>query len=252
MQQPNGSPEAGDPNDSSGAGRRPRKHFLRRLAVLTMVLLLFFCGLQAVAPPGAWRPLEDAAMLRYVLYAAILIFVLAASRQRLAAMGGQFAVWLGILLLILVGYSYRDELRMVAAHVAGDLVPSQGQTIDDRSIAFRASGDRQYRIDATVDGTAVRFIVDTGASGVVINQRDAARLGLDPSTLRYTQTFSTANGLTRGAPVTLTSLKIGPIVMTDVRASVNEGDLDESLLGMHFLEKLAEVSIKNGVLTLRQ
>jgi len=191
-------------------------------------------------------------MLRYVLYAAILIFVLAASRQRLAAMGGQLAVWLGILLLILVGYSYRDELRMVAAHVAGDLVPSQGQTIDARTIAFRASADRQYRIDATVDGTAVRFMVDTGATGVVLNQRDAARLGLAPSALAYTQTFSTANGLTRGAPVTLGSLKIGPIAMTDVRASVNEGDLDESLLGMHFLEKLAEVTIKNGVLTLRQ
>src|SRR5260221_14007424 len=120
--------------EDSAAGRRPRHHFLRRLAVLALVALLLFFGLQAAAPPGAWRPLENAAMLRYVLYAAILIFVLAASRQRLAAMGGQLAVWLGILLLILVGYSYRDELRMVAAHVAGGLVPSQGQTIDARAI----------------------------------------------------------------------------------------------------------------------
>jgi aspartyl protease family protein len=238
--------------ENSAAGRRPRHHFLRRLAVLAMVALLLFFGLQAAAPPGGWRPLEDAAMLRYALFGAIVVFALAASRQRLAAIGGQLAVWLGILLLILVGYSYRDELRMVAAHVAGDLVPSQGRTIDARTIAFRASADRQYRIDATVDGTAVRFVVDTGASGVVLNQRDAARLGLAPSTLAYTQTFSTANGLTRGAPVTLGSLKIGPIAMADVRASVNEGDLDESLLGMHFLEKLAEVTIKNGVLTLRQ
>ena len=250
MQQPHESPE--DPDDSSSAGRRPRHHFLRRLAVLAMVLLLLLFGLQAAAPPGGWRPLEDAAMLRYVLFGAIAVFALAASRQRLAAIGGQLAVWLGILLLILVGYSYRDELRMVAAHVAGDLVPSQGRTIDARTIAFRASSDSHYRIDAMVDGTSVRFAVDTGASGVVLNQRDAERLGLDPSTLAYTQTFSTANGLTRGAPVRLGSLKIGPIAMTDVRASVNEGELDESLLGMQFLEKLAEVTIKNGVLTLRQ
>jgi len=238
--------------EDSAAGRRPRSHFLRRLAVLAMVLLLLLFGLQAAAPPGAWRPFEDAAMLRYVLLGAIAVFLLAASRQRLAAIGGQLAVWLGILLLVLVGYSYRDELRVVAAPVAFDLVPSQGRTIDARTIAFRASADRQYRIDATVDGIAVRFMVDTGASGVVLNQRDAARLGLDPSTLAYTQTFSTANGLTRGAPVTLGSLKIGPIAMTDVRASVNEGELDESLLGMHFLERLAEVTIKDGVLTLRQ
>jgi aspartyl protease family protein len=239
-------------DEDSAAGRRPRNHFLRRLAVLALVLLLLLFGLQAAAPPGGWRPLEDAAMLRYVLFGAIVVFALAASRQRLAAIGGQLAVWLGILLLILVGYSYRDELQMVAARVAGDLVPSQGRTIDARTIAFRASPDGHYRIDATVDGTSVRFAVDTGASGVVLNQRDAERLGLDPSTLRYTQTFSTANGLTRGAPVRLGSLTIGPIAMTDVRASVNEGELDESLLGMQFLEKLAEVTIKNGVLTLRQ
>jgi aspartyl protease family protein len=238
--------------ENSAAGRRPRNHFLRRLAVLALVALLIFFGLQAAAPPGGWRPVDDAVMLQYVLFGAIVLFALAASRRRLAALGGQLAVWLGILLLVLVGYSYRDELRMVAEHVGLDLVPSQGRTIDARTIAFRASADRQYRIDATVDGVAVRFVVDTGASGVVLNQRDAERLGLGPASLDYTQIFSTANGLTRGAPVTLGSLKIGPIAMTDIRASVNEGELEESLLGMHFLEKLAEVSIKNGVLTLRQ
>jgi aspartyl protease family protein len=131
-------------------------------------------------------------------------------------------------------------------------VPSQGRTIDARSIAFPVSADRQYWIDATVDGKPVHFMVDTGATGVVLNQRDAERLGFAPSRLSFTQTFSTANGRTRGAPVTLGDLRIGPIAMTDVPASVNEGDLDQSLLGMHFLERLAEVTIKDGVLTLRQ
>src|SRR5438552_15981028 len=74
--------------ENSAAGRRPRSHFLRRLAVLALILLLLFFGLQAAAPPGGWRPLEDAAMLRYVLLGAILVFLLAASPQRLAAIGG--------------------------------------------------------------------------------------------------------------------------------------------------------------------
>jgi len=248
--QPGKSPE--EEEAWAAAGRRPRSHFLRRLAVLFLIALLLLLGLEVAAPPTAWRPVEDAVLVRYLLLGAIVIFVLAASRRSLKAIGGQLAVWLGLLLLVLVGYSYRDEIRVVAAHVAGDLVPSQGRTIDARTIAFPASADRQYWIDATVDGTSVHFMVDTGATGVVLNQRDAERLGLAPSRLAYTQIFSTANGLTRGAPVTLGSLKIGPIAMADVRASVNEGDLDESLLGMHFLEKLAEVTIKNGVLTLRQ
>jgi aspartyl protease family protein len=245
-------PPPDDGPEESGQGRRPRGHFLRRLAVLFMIGLLLVLGLEAAAPPLAGPLVEDASLVRYLLFGAIVIFALAASRRSLAAIGGQLAVWLGILLLVVVGYSYRDELRGVVAHVAGDLVPSQGRTIDARTIAFPVSADRQYWIDATVDGKPVRFVVDTGASGVVLNQRDAARLGFTASDLAFTQTFSTANGRTRGAPVRLADLRIGPIAMTDVPASVNEGDLDQSLLGMRFLEKLAEVTIRNGVMTLRQ
>ena len=169
-------PEERDPEEpATASGRRPRGHFLRRLAVLFMIGLLLLLGLEAAAPPLAWRPVEDAALVRYLLFGAIVIFALAASRRSLVAIGGHLAVWLGILLLVVVGYSYRDEIRVVAAHVASDLVPSQGRTIDSRTIAFPVSADRQYWIDATVDGKPVRFMVDTGASGVVLNQRDAER-----------------------------------------------------------------------------
>jgi aspartyl protease family protein len=250
MERPDEPPEEDGP--WTGQGRRPRGHFLRRLAVLFLIALLLLLGLEVAAPPLAWRPVQDAALIRYLLFGAIVVFALAASRRSLAAIGGQLAVWLGLLLLVVVGYSYRDEIRVVVAHVAGDLVPSQGRTIDTRTIAFPVSADRQYWIDATVDGKPVHFMVDTGATGVVLNQRDAERLGFAPSSLSFTQTFSTANGRTRGAPVRLADLRIGPIAMTDVPASVNEGDLDQSLLGMHFLERLAEVTIKDGVLTLRQ
>src|SRR5258706_6564983 len=118
MQRPTEPPKAEGPDDSSGAGRRPRSHFLRRLAVLALVFLLLLFGLQAAAPPGGWRPLEDAAMLRYVLFGAVVVFALAASRQRLAAIGGQLARWPRLLLLLLLGYSYLHQLPVVAPHVA--------------------------------------------------------------------------------------------------------------------------------------
>ena len=46
-----------------------------------------------------------------------------------------------------------------------------------------------------VDGTAMRFLVDTGASDVVFTLEDAARLGLDPSRLEFSDRMTTANGV---------------------------------------------------------
>ena len=68
-------------------------------------------------------------------------------------------------------------------------------------------------------------MVDTGATDVVLTQRDAERIGLDPETLNYTQRAMTANGTVRGAPVMLDRFEFAGIEDLRVRATVNEGDL---------------------------
>lgn len=107
-----------------------------------------------------------------------------------------------------------------------------------------------YLVDAVVNGTPVRFLVDTGASDVVLTMEDAERLGLDPRTLRFTQRFATANGEVRGAPVVLRELRIGQFSLFDLPASVNEGPLSISLLGMSFLGRLSGYQVENGRLIL--
>jgi aspartyl protease family protein len=120
---------------------------------------------------------------------------------------------------------------------------------------FSRAADRQFwvdaQVDAQVDGVPIRFLVDTGASSVVLNRSDAARLGFPASSLHFTQEFTTANGRTRGAPVTLREIRIGTIRFSNVDASVNEGELTESLLGMHLLERLSSVEIKQDRLIIR-
>ena len=95
-------------------------------------------------------------------------------------------------------------------------------------------------------------MVDAGASNVVLSPADARRLGFDLARLSFHQVFRTANGMVRGAPVTLAEIRIGPIELHNVRASVNGADLSQSLLGMSFLDRLAGYSVENGTLTLRQ
>jgi predicted aspartyl protease len=47
------------------------------------------------------------------------------------------------------------------------LIPSYGYRPDDDTISFRVSADGHYWVNAQVNGKTFRFVVDTGASGVV-------------------------------------------------------------------------------------
>jgi clan AA aspartic protease (TIGR02281 family) len=108
-----------------------------------------------------------------------------------------------------------------------------------------------YVVEATVNGAPLTFLVDTGASDIVLTMADAERLGLHPGSLHFTQRFATANGEVRGAPVVLREIRVGQFSLFDVPASVNEAPLRVSLLGMSFLQKLNGYAVENGRLILR-
>lgn len=95
--------------------------------------------------------------------------------------------------------------------------------------------DGHYYVTLQINGTDVYFLVDTGASGMVLTMEDAERIGLDPENLAFLGEASTANGVVRTAMVTLPVVELGPFRNLDFRAYVNEGELSESLLGMDYL-----------------
>ena len=105
---------------------------------------------------------------------------------------------------------------------------------------------------ALVDGVKIKFLVDTGATDVVLNSGDAMRLGLNFKQLSFDKIYQTANGIVRGAPVKLGRVKIGPIEITNVRASVNGADMTNSLLGMSFLSRIGGYEVIGDRLTLKE
>jgi aspartyl protease family protein len=230
-----------------GAGRA-----LRRLAVLLLLLGLVAGGVALLVGPPAWRALDRPWSVVGGLVLLLLVVRVAVSQRPLASVVTQLVLWLGLIGAVTLGYGYRDEMSGVAERLIGALVPSHGRVVGPRSVAFQASVDGQYWVDATVDGVGIRFLVDTGATGVVLNRRDARRLGFDPGRLVFSERFQTANGPTLGAPVTLREIRIGPIVVERVAASVNDGEMPQSLLGMRYLARLANIRIEGGTLTLTQ
>lgn len=160
------------------------------------------------------------------------------------------ATWVAIGLVLVIGYSYRDVLGDLRTRLGGELLPQAGQAVGDDSVMFRALDDGHFHVEASVDGTPVLFMVDTGASDVVLSPADAERLGLDPGSLDYTRAYSTANGRVYGAPVRIGEIVVGPIRLTNVEASVNQAPMRRSLLGMSFLGRLSGYEVRGDKLTL--
>jgi clan AA aspartic protease (TIGR02281 family) len=146
----------------------------------------------------------------------------------------------------------QSATKRSARHEAVDNNNDASEDNDD-ALEYVVEADRSghFLIEAHINGTPITFLVDTGASDIVLTLDDARRLGMEPRTLSYTQRFATANGEVRGAPVILRELRIGQLRLFDVAASVNEAPLGVSLLGMDFLEQLGSYEVRRGRLVLR-
>lgn len=105
--------------------------------------------------------------------------------------------------------------------------------------AVARSGDGHYWAEADIDGQAIRFLVDTGATNVVLTRADAQRLGIDPDQLTYDRPVMTAEGRTEAAAVVLDHLSIAGARVNRVEALVIGEGLETSLLGMSYLGRLS-------------
>jgi aspartyl protease family protein len=160
------------------------------------------------------------------------------------------AIWVAIFVGLTGIFAFKDDAAFIGQRMIGAISPRQGMTNEDGTISFPAGPDGHFYIQALVNGGRVTFMVDTGASDVVLTPNDARRIGIDPQGLVFDQRAQTANGVVPGAAIRLSSLVVGPIDMGEVPATVNGADMSESLLGMEFLNRLSGWRVEHGVLTL--
>jgi aspartyl protease family protein len=228
----------------------PRRPWFR-LLVIGGVVAIVLIGARSLSP-ARLTSADFAWMAPLAVISVLAVFQLAGSRQPLGKMAKQLGIVLALGAALMVLYTYKDDWGGLYDRALATLVPGRGVQVAPGVMTFTADSGGQFAIDAKVDGTPIHFLVDTGASGVVLSTADAEALGLNLNDLLFTGQFSTANGMTRGARVTLKSLQIGPIATHDVTAWVNEGDLDVSLLGMSFLTTLGRVEMRGDRLTIEQ
>jgi aspartyl protease family protein len=190
----------------------------------------------------------DAETFARVGYLALILvalggWVLVEFRQRMGQALRMALAWGLIFVGMMAGYGLWSDIRR-------DVMPIQ-EVVQDGAVEVPRSADGHYYLTLIIDGTAVPFMVDTGASGMVLAGKDAERLGLDPGRLEFRGEAYTANGVVRTARITLDEVELGPFRNEGFQAFVTEGELEQSLLGMDYLGQF-RMEFDGGKLVLRQ
>ena len=195
------------------------------------------------------------ASLVYLLLIGMLVAttVVALYRGRFGRAFRDAALWLFIMGALIVGYTMRSDLNLIGQRVFATLMPGYGVSSEDgKTLEFFAGADGHFLIDATVDGTPVTFVADTGATTVLLSYEDAVRAGIDVSTLSFRSPVQTANGLAMAAPHKIKRLTTGEISRSNVQALIAQPGLTRSsLLGMSFLGRLSSFEVRRDRLVLR-
>ncbi|MEM1351978.1 MAG: TIGR02281 family clan AA aspartic protease [Pseudomonadota bacterium] len=155
------------------------------------------------------------------------------------------AIWAFIFGGMIVGYGLWNDIQQTVQ-------PRQAVFADANRVEVPRHPSGHYFIRANVNGVPVDFVLDTGATEMVLTQADARRIGIDPANLNYVSRAMTANGEVRTAPVELATVSLGPFTDEDVRAVVNAGEMSQSLMGMTYLQHWGRIEIAGGVLTLER
>lgn len=170
-------------------------------------------------------------------------WVFVQNRQSLSTTMQQIAIWAFIFLGVIAGYGLWDDIRQTVR-------PQQAVLGETGQVTVPRAADGHYYLTVAVNGAPVNFLVDTGATAVVLTTDDARRAGFDPDTLAFVGRAQTANGEVRTAPVWVEELSLGKFQDRNFRVSVNGGEMDKSLLGMTYLQRWSSIEIRNGALVL--
>jgi len=187
----------------------------------------------------------DLARLVYLglLGSVLVVWFVAQNRQSLSSTVKQAGAWVLIFFGVIAVVGLWDDIRHT-------IQPTQTVFAEQGRIEVPRAPDGHYYLTLMINDEPVKFVVDTGASSVVLTQDAAQRIGLDVDDLAYVGRAMTANGEVRTAPVTLEQVALGPVKHTNVSAWVNDGDMSQSLLGMTYLQKWSRIEIANGSLVL--
>jgi aspartyl protease family protein len=190
---------------------------------------------------------EQIGSLVYLLLLAAVIggWFFVSQRGNLGKLVQYAAIWSFIFLGAIVAVGLWTDIRQT-------VVPRQSVMMDGARVEVPRHSDGHYYLTMEVNGTPIRFVVDTGATELVLSREDAERAGLETDALIYSGQAFTANGMVQTAPVLLETVALGKALDLGVPAVVNGAEMQDSLLGMSYLQHFDRIEISDGTLLLER
>jgi len=227
-----------------------------RFAILAWVGLMALAGaciwgLMKLFPGRISTPEDVGDLIWRLTFVAVLTAGFVASRRNLRGAIRHLGGWLAIVAVLALGYSFRAELRFAAERVRAEFAPGYAVATAPHEMVVSQDVSGHFVVIGKVNGRPVPFLVDTGASDIVLSPADAARLGVDTASLEFSAMAETANGVGRSAPFIADSLEVGDMRLSDVKMQINQAPMSISLLGMSFFRRLESFRVEGDRLYLR-
>jgi aspartyl protease family protein len=180
-----------------------------------------------------------------ILLTAVVGWLIAENRQSLGQTARSLIVWGLIFLGVMAGYGLWGDIR-------DDVMPRQSVMEDGSGILVPRAEDGHFHVTLQMNDVPVRFLVDTGASDLVLTRRDAERIGLDLDEIVFFGRARTANGTVETAHTTVDRVAFGPYEFDNVPVAINGGEMVGSLLGMSFLSRFDRLEMTRDRLVLER
>ena len=153
--------------------------------------------------------------------------------------------------VIVAVFSPRAPSVSFAPVVAPVPSPAQPAPMNGGDFTLTRAPDGHFYTDAQVNGTIIRFLVDTGASSVALSKADAAKIGLQFTDADFTETGQGAGGALLLKPVMLDRIIVGTTDAANVDGVIVNSDMKTSLLGQSWLKRVGTVEIKGDRMVLK-
>lgn len=226
---------------------------MKKLFILILIVIIlgsFFSFLNKTFP-NAINSLNSAQLVSGIVILALNILAFSGRNIGFTEITRNILAWVSIFFIAILGYSYRHIFLEAKNEVISELIPAEATQNNNGSVSFKRSLNNHFMIDALVNGVKINFLLDTGASFVTLTGEDARSLGVDTSKLYYGMITSTANGNSSAAYFNIKEFKVGEITINNLNATISKSGLDQSLLGMSFLNRLSSYEVSKDTLTLK-
>jgi aspartyl protease family protein len=191
----------------------------------------------------------SAQLLWYILALVLVGSAVLARRWTFRGAIGMALAWVGIFAILLIGFSFRQELGLVGARVQSEITGAPRQRTEGKAIRIAMSADGHFWVEGMINTTPTRFLVDSGASITALSETVATQAGLNVDQMRVA-VMHTANGPVDARYASVPQLRIGAIKTSDLQVVVSPAFGEINVLGMNFLSQLKGWRVENREMVL--